>query len=516
MTKIAYLECPTGVAGDMCLGALVHAGVPLEYLSDQLKRLGISHEYALWAETVERNGQAATKVHVELHRPPDTDYAAHAEPGVDPHPTFGHHMPAPSVSDPIRGESLHLQRPATHSAGDAPGHVHSHEDSHPHPHSHPHDRVASTGEIASQVPHAEQPDQPPAGSRHLPDIEQLIKSAGFSARAEAWSLSVFRQLAVAEGAVHGIPPEAVHFHEVGATDAIVDVVGTCLGLDWLEIDQLYCSALPTGGGTVWAAHGRLPVPTPAVLKLWEMRQVPVYSNGIDRELVTPTGAAIATTLSTQFGPPPPMTLHRVGLGAGSRELPIPNILRLWVGESTTNSSSRSSAQRLTPSPPPPIPHAQPAGPTLQPPTEAIAVLETQIDDASPQAIAYAFDQLFEAGAVDVFTQPVMMKKSRLGTLLTVICHPAQAEECERTLFRETPTLGIRRSLQQRTLLYREIVSVKTVHGNVRVKLARAQPSGEILNAQPEYEDCAKIAYTAHLPWQDIHRLALQEWHAAQV
>jgi uncharacterized protein (TIGR00299 family) protein len=169
-------------------------------------------------------------------------------------------------------------------------------------------------------------------NRHLPEIEQLITAANLPPRAAAWSLAVFRQLAVAEGAVHGISAEQVHFHEVGAVDAIIDIVGTCLGLDWLGIDQLYCSALPTGGGTIKAAHGILSVPVPAVLKLWEMRGTPVYSNGIERELVTPTGAAIATTLATDFGSPPAMTLQKVGLGAGSRDLPIPNILRLWLGE----------------------------------------------------------------------------------------------------------------------------------------------------------------------------------------
>jgi len=179
---------------------------------------------------------------------------------------------------------------------------------------------------------------------------------------------VFRQLAIAEGAVHGIPPEQVHFHEVGATDAIVDIVGTCLGLDWLGIDSdaegwplLYCSALPTGGGTVWAAHGRLPVPVPAVLKLWEMRQVPIYSNGIERELVTPTGAAIVTTLARQFGPPPALHLEKVGLGAGTIALPLPNLLRLWVGQAAEPHHSP------LPPPPPPPPPPNPPGPPFPPP-----------------------------------------------------------------------------------------------------------------------------------------------------
>ena len=172
-------------------------------------------------------------------------------------------------------------------------------------------------------------------ARHLPEIESMIQQANLPSRVTEWSLDIFRRLAVAEGAVHGVKAEKVHFHEVGATDAIVDIVGTCLGLDYLDIQTLYCSALPTGGGTVWAAHGRLPVPVPAVLKLWESRQVPIYSNKIDKELVTPTGAAIAVTLVKSFGQPPNMVLEKVGLGAGSQDLSIPNILRLWIGESVT-------------------------------------------------------------------------------------------------------------------------------------------------------------------------------------
>jgi hypothetical protein len=415
----------------------------------------------------------------------------------------------------------------------------------------------------------------------LPEIEQLILAAPLPPRVSQWSLAVFRKLAEAEGAVHGIAPEQVHFHEVGATDAIVDIVGTCLGLDWLGIDQLYCSALPTGGGTVRAAHGRLPVPVPAVLKLWESGQVPVYSNGIDRELVTPTGAALTVTLATCFGSPPAMTIQRVGLGAGSLQLPIPNILRLWIGESSqelkvgkfkaeypnnqpliptnqqasnnqplipTNQQASnnqpsiptnhqpSNNQSSTPTdqqasnnqPSTPTNHQpsnnQPSTPTdLQPsiPTdlqpsniETISVLETQIDDLSPQAIGYVFETLFKAGAVDVFTQSIGMKKSRPGILLTVICHPQDIEACEAVLFRETTTLGIRRLTQQRTILSREIQQVQTKYGEIRVKVAwsNSSPQKIITNVQPEYEDCALVARLKHCSWREIHQLALQAWY----
>jgi pyridinium-3,5-bisthiocarboxylic acid mononucleotide nickel chelatase len=231
MTKLAYFECHAGIAGDMCLSALIDAGVPVEYSTEKLNTLGIESEYRLQVNSVQHHGQIACKVDVELLK--------------DQH----HH-------------------------------------------------------------------------RHLPDIEALINKAELPKRARDWSLAIFRTLAIAEGKVHGVAPEKVHFHEVGAIDAIIDIVGTCLGLDWLGIEEIHCSKLPTGGGTVKAAHGILPVPVPAVLKLWESRQVPVYSNGIEKELVTPTGCAIAVTLATQFGSPPAMQLEKIALGAGTMELPI--------------------------------------------------------------------------------------------------------------------------------------------------------------------------------------------------
>jgi pyridinium-3,5-bisthiocarboxylic acid mononucleotide nickel chelatase len=494
--KVAYLECPTGIAGDMCLGALVHAGVPLTYLVEQLERLGISSEYKLWSELVIRNGQQATKVHVDLsmdnsdpqftfaqshnHHPGEQELAPHHHK----HPPHGHHE--------HHRRSEHPEQPP-HGHHEQPHHEHpGHHEHHEHRH-----------------PPQEQPGRSYAGIRHLLEIEQLIRAAELPQRAEFWSLEVFRQLAAAEGAVHGIAAEQVHFHEVGATDAIVDIVGTCLGLDWLGIEQLYCSALPVGGGTIRAAHGRLPVPAPAVLKLWEMRQIPVYSNGISREMVTPTGAAIATTLATQFGAPPAMTLLQVGLGAGSIDLEIPNILRLWIGEIGGNASLREATAGDRPAPPL-VPEHSPEHGELA--TESITILETQLDDINPQAIGYVFDALLAAGALDVFTQAIGMKKSRPGILLSVICHPQQVEICEAIVFQETTTLGIRRMTQQRTILKRQIEEVAIAQGTVRVKVARRSAAGKVLNVQPEYEDCAHLARQTHLPWQEIHRLTLEAWY----
>lgn len=385
MTKIVYFDCPTGIAGDMCLGALVDAGVPIDYLQSQLQWLDISKEYELSTYSLSHNGQVATKVEVQLTKTP---------------------------------------------------------------------------------PH-----------RHLPDIETLIQNANLPPPVETWSLAVFKELAIAEAAVHGVSPHEVHFHEVGATDAIIDIVGTCLGLYWLDVDAIYCSALPTGGGSVKAAHGRLPVPVPAVVKLWETRQVPVYSNGIDKELVTPTGAALAVTLSQEFGNAPAMTVQKVGLGAGTASLPLPNILRLWLGETTT-------AENL----------------------ETVAVLETQIDDLSPQVLAYCQELLFRVGALDVFTQGITMKKSRLGTLVTVICPVDKIPECEGILFRETTTLGIRRQIQYRSALKREMQAVNTPYGEIPVKVAFLQE--KVMNVQPEYEDCVKIAQQYQVPLKAVQESAI--------
>ncbi len=412
MVKIGYLECPTGIAGDMCLGALIDCGLPWQYLVDSLKSLGIEQEYQLSTEQVIRNGQSATKVYVNLQQQHQHDHNSH------------HH----------------------HSS-----------------------------------------------ARHLPEIQNLIQSALLSDRVKHWSLSIFQNLAIAEGAVHGIPPEKVHFHEVGATDAIVDIVGTCIGLDWLDIEQLYCSPMPTGGGTIQAAHGKLSVPVPAVVKLWETRKVPIYSNGIKKELVTPTGAAIATTLAVDFGEPPAMKLAKIGLGAGSRDLEIPNILRLWIGEAEVNQ------------------------PEVRLKQETITVLETQIDDLNPQAVAYTLDQLLTAGALDVFTQSIGMKKSRSGILLTVICDPELAEICKTIIFAETTTLGIRERNQHRSILNRETKPVATKYGAVRIKIASwgEGTNRQILNVQPEYEDCATLARQHHLPWRKISQSAIAAWESSQ-
>jgi len=241
MGSIAYLDCPTGIAGDMCLGALVSAGVPLEYLQDIVHKLGLAHEVKLWTESVHRGSIEATKMHVEL-----LNYNGEEPPTIAIKQSHTDHVHS----------HIHAK--------------HSHEE-----HTHEHSRKEHSHPI----------------HRHLPDIEKIIRNAKLPKQIEARSLATFKELAIAEGAVHGIAPEAVHFHEVGAIDAIVDIVCTCAGFVWLEVDKIYCSALPAGGGYVDCDHGKMPVPAPATLKLWEKHGITIFDNGIRKELVTPTGAA---------------------------------------------------------------------------------------------------------------------------------------------------------------------------------------------------------------------------------
>jgi hypothetical protein len=440
LNTLAYLDCPSGIAGDMCLAALVDAGVPLDYLQTQLATLGLSDEFTLTVTPTHRQGLRALHAEVTLTSPPQIHHQGKSH----------HHYPAAAEHDHGAKSSIAL----------------------------------------------------PTAIRNLPAIEHLITQAALPDRARRWSLAVFRRLAEAEAAVHGIAVDQVHFHEVGATDAIVDIVGTCLGLDYLGVDQLVCSPLPTGRGRVRAAHGWLPVPAPAVLKLLEQRQVPIYSNGLDGELVTPTGAAIATTLAASFGDPPAMTLRSTGLGAGGKELPVANVLRLWIGETAATLASAVVS-----------PTSAPAGIAYE--SDTVTLLETQVDDLLPQAVGYLYDRILAAGALDLFTQPVAMKKSRPGLLITVLCRPADEPHCTDILFAETSTLGIRRQSQQRWVLPRRTETLETLYGPVALKLAYHPRTQAVLNAHPEYEDCAALARQHNIPWQTVHQTALSLWYQQQ-
>ena len=299
--------------------------------------------------------------------------------------------------------------------------------------------------------------------RTLTTILKLIDSAELAPRVSERARKIFEKLGQAEAKVHGIPIEKVHFHEVGAVDAIIDIVGASIGFEMLGFEEFATSPLNLGGGRVETAHGTLPVPAPATAEL--VRGLACYSNGIERELVTPTGAAIVSTLASSSGPMPMMTVDVIGIGAGSADLSEqPNVLRLFAGERTGHGAGSE---------------------------ETVAVIEANLDDMNPQLYGYFVERALEAGALDVFSTPAQMKKNRPGQLVTVLARPETADRLIALLFEETTTIGVRVSEASRRCLEREWVTVETSFGPVRIKLARA--SGRVLNATPEYEDCRRIA-----------------------
>ncbi len=322
--------------------------------------------------------------------------------------------------------------------------------------------------------------EPPKHGRHLPEIEEIISQSELSDRVKTQSLQVFRRLADAEANVHQTTPDKIHFHEVGAIDAIVDIVGSCIALEMLGVDEVRSSALPMGRGFIECAHGVIPLPAPAVLEL--VKGFPVVYQDVEGELVTPTGAALITTLAQpkvgygEFHP------RKTGYGAGKREFPDrPNLLRVTIGD--------------------PVQENQP--------TDKIAILETNIDDLSPQFYGPLMERLFEAGALDVYLTSIQMKKNRPGILLNVICPPDLEESCARIIFEESSAIGIRRSLSDRFCLKRDIRNVSTPWGDVRIKIA--YQGGESLNVMPEFEDVKRIAKDTGIPLKIVHETALRRY-----
>ena len=321
--------------------------------------------------------------------------------------------------------------------------------------------------------------------RGLTEILEILDRSNLDADVRERATAIFRKLGEAEAAVHDVPLEKIHFHEVGAVDAIVDIVGACVGFAALGIEKFACSALNVGGGTAKMAHGLLPVPPPAVAKL--LIGKPTYSNGVQRELVTPTGAAIVSTVCESFGPQPAMNASAIGYGAGSADLEgQPNVMRLMIGEAAKNV----------------VPGFD----------EEISVIEANLDDMNPQIYGYFLEKALAAGALDVFTTPVQMKKNRPGTLLTLLCRPGDASGLTSLVFAETTTFGVRTYRAHRRTLPRESVSVHTRYGDVRMKLSRV--NGTIQHAAPEYDDCRKLALENNVPLQNVINDALRSYESA--
>jgi pyridinium-3,5-bisthiocarboxylic acid mononucleotide nickel chelatase len=323
--------------------------------------------------------------------------------------------------------------------------------------------------------------------RSLTDILDILERSRLDSEVRKRSAAIFQKLGEAEARVHDVALEKIHFHEVGAVDAIVDIVGACIGFGVLGIDKFACSPLNVGGGTAKMAHGVLPVPAPATANLLQGK--PTYSNGVQRELVTPTGAAIVSTLCDSFGPQPPMTVSAIGYGAGTVDLEgQPNVLRIMIGE--------------------------PAANTMAGYDEEVSVIEANLDDMNPQIYGYFLERALAAGALDVYTTPVHMKKNRPGTLLTVLCKPRDANALTSLIFAETTTFGVRTTSAQRRILPREHVSVSTAFGDVRLKLSRVK--GRILHVSPEFEDCRKLALEKNVPLQQVINEALRCYQGSSI
>jgi len=381
--KLAYLDCSSGISGNMFLAALLDAGVELERLLAELKKIDLG-PYEFTESRVMRRGLAAN--HVDIVAP-------------------------------------------------------------------------------EKQPH-----------RHLSHIERLISNAALDEAVKQKALQVFRRLGEAEAKIHNQPIEKIHFHEVGAVDAILDIVGGCLGLALLGNPELVCSPLNVGGGRVEAAHGSLPVPAPATAEL--LKGIPIYSSGVEGELVTPTGAALVSTLASSFGPVPAMKVERIGYGAGTKDFPShPNIARLMLGEKVDGAEAGGSGG------------------------ETVLVIEANIDDMNPQLFGYLAEKALEAGARDVTCSPVQMKKNRPGLLVSILCKPDLENVLTRLLFEETTTIGVRITKARRKVLEREVVTVETAYGAVRMKVARLD--GKEMNAAPEFDDCRRLASEKSVPLKEV-------------
>jgi uncharacterized protein (TIGR00299 family) protein len=349
------------------------------------------------------------------------------------------------------------------------------------------ERVKRNGFAATKV-NVLAPDQ--EDYRFLPDVEAIIAKGKLTERQRELALAIFRKLAVAEATVHGMPLERVHFHEVGALDSIADIIGSAVGLDLLGVEKFTSRPVPTGSGTVKCAHGLMPVPTPATAEL--LKGVPLAPSSVKAELTTPTGAAILSAVVTEYTDSPAMTVERIGAGAGTKDfMEQPNILRLFVGLRSPKSERGSSAE--------PLAHASGSD---GPESDTVWVLETNLDDVPSEVVGYTTDQLFAAGALDVFVIPIQMKKNRPGVLLSIIVAEETVPALEAVLFRETGTFGVRRHKADRAKLRREAVTAETPWGPVAAKRGWRADGFEVVT--PEYEDCARVARANGVPLRAVY------------
>jgi pyridinium-3,5-bisthiocarboxylic acid mononucleotide nickel chelatase len=428
--RIAYLDCFAGISGDMFLGALIDAGVDPKILHEAVAALNLTA--TLKIEKVDRSGISATKIHVY------------------------------EGTTLVEENHEHSHEQETHTHQHHPKTQHQHKIGHAHEHDH-------------LVEHSH--------GRSLTVIRNLINATTLASAVKQTAIQAFELLGASEAKIHNIPIEKIHFHEVGAIDAIVDIVATSAGIHALAIDKWFCSPLNVGGGMVDCAHGRFPVPAPATADL--LRGLPTYSAHIEKELVTPTGAALIRVLAPTFGPQPAMRVEHIGYGAGTgNPKDFPNVLRLNIGESTTSDHNQATSHQ----------------------DDTVTVLETALDDLSPQLLGHVAEQALAHGALDVMLTPVIMKKGRPGTLITILANPSDSARLQQLLLRETTTLGVRIRHDHRSCLDRTHTTVETQYGPIRMKIGSLDQHE--YNAAPEFEDCRAAAKLHNIPVKQVQQAAI--------
>lgn len=498
--RLAYLDCFAGISGDMFLGALLDSGLDPNILHDAVTALNIGA--TLDIEKVDRSGITSTKVHVL-----EAGHLAEA-PHEHTEEEHGHRHP-------------HEHEPHDHAHKHGPDHQHTHEHHH-HPKT---QHLHKTGHKHDHEPHEHESHEHKHHDhehhhhgRSLTAIRDLLRASALEEPVKNFAIHTFELLGHSEAKIHNVSEEEIHFHEVGAVDAIIDITCASAGIHALNQQavtdtgkplQWHASPLNVGGGMVECAHGNFPVPAPATADL--LRGLPTYSAHLQKELVTPTGAALIRALAPTFGSQPPMSVDHIGYGAGTRNPPgFPNVLRLSLGEAAELSSAiKLSAETAStvPSehPDTTLPQHHPAQ------SDTVTVLETALDDLSPQILAHVAEQALALGALDVMSTPITMKKGRLGTLLTVLTDDGHSPALERLLLRETSTLGIRIRTDRRICLSREHHTVETAFGPIRIKVGSFDT--EELNAAPEFEDCRRAAAQHNVALKQVMQAAMAAYLA---
>ncbi|MGI6777600.1 MAG: nickel pincer cofactor biosynthesis protein LarC [Acetivibrionales bacterium] len=451
--KALYFDCFSGISGDMTLGALIDLGINKEKFINELKKLNLSG-YEIVIEKKEVNGIFGTDVQVIL-----SDELKELEEKIKKHEQEHHHDHTHSHEHD--GHIHSQQHGHSHSHGDGHSHFYG-QDGHSHSHSHEH------------------------SMRNLKAIEMIIDWSDLKQSVKDFSKKVFREIARAEAAVHNKDINEIHFHEVGAVDSIIDIVGTAICIDMLGVEKVFSSPLHDGRGFIECRHGIIPVPVPAVMEMLKGTGIPLITEDVNTEMVTPTGMGLIKSMASGFGNMPAMIIDRIGYGMGKRDTGRFNALRAILG-------SLPDEDRML---------------------EEIAVLETNIDDMSPEILAFVSEQLLERGALDVYYMPIYMKKGRPAVLLTVLSSLDKEQELVDLILKETSTLGIRRSSVERYCMERNMIKLATRHGEVGIKVASKEGFSKFA---PEYEDCRKIARKTGIPLQKVYDMVREEyWRSASI